>query len=166
MGAAHAEDVARMTIKTLGKPMEVEFRLSTETECPGADARIGTVYDPEPARKVLLPWIANMSEKLQHRGTVPLIERELPVGQRVYLLARNSWYDRDNRLQHCRTDGLSLTPEAGHAYSVEYTVSGANDFPRCEMWIYDVTEPEARTRVRAYAHDCSPPQRWFLAPRE
>ncbi len=146
MKESSSNDASKLVFKSRGMPAIVAYSISSSPEnCQGFE-RVGRVFDS--GRGVLLPWIANLTEKANkgiNRAEVSR-ERKVQAGVPVQIMGYSRWSNSNaNALQtiiwsqSCGPLVTSFRPEASRTYLVEFVFGGANG---CQQQISDITNPE------------------------
>ncbi|QVX42050.1 hypothetical protein J4H89_24925 (plasmid) [Ralstonia solanacearum] len=141
-----SSDDPKIVFKSRGMPAIVAYSISSSPQnCQGFE-RVGRVFDS--GRGVLLPWIANVTEKANkavNRAEVSR-ERQVPAGVPVQIMGYSRWSNSSTNAiqttiwsQSCGPLVTSFRPEASRTYLVEFVFGGANG---CQQEISDITNPE------------------------
>ncbi|MHA6885010.1 hypothetical protein [Ralstonia pseudosolanacearum] len=145
-GDVASGDDSKLIFKSRGMPAIVAYSISSSPQnCQGFE-RVGRVFDS--GRGVLLPWIANLTEKANkgiNRAEVSR-ERNVKAGVPIQVMGYSRWSNSSaNALQttiwsqSCGPLVTSFKPGASRTYLVEFVFGGANG---CQQQISDITNPE------------------------
>jgi hypothetical protein len=142
-------------------PMAVMYSVSSSPQACQGFEHVGRVFDS--GRGVLLPWIANLSEKANKRigrtevSRVRTVSANVPIQVKGY----SAWADSSaNALQtttweqSCGPLVTTFTPEASKTYLVKFVFSGTSS---CRQQVSDITNPQQPVPVTEQtAKSCSP----------
>jgi tetratricopeptide (TPR) repeat protein len=129
---------AKLTFTSSGMPMAVGYWTSTSTQMCDAFQPVGRVFDS--GRKVLLPWIANMTEKMNKAVLHNEVSRTQYVQPGVPIQVKGvSGNPDDRRFDSCGPLVTLFTPEPGKKYVVDFDFNGRAS---CSQSVMDVTDPD------------------------
>lgn len=138
---------ARLVLRSVGAPFPVRFSSSSSAQnCQGFSS-LGNVAFA--GRGVVYPWIANAVQRT-HRSA-PFLVQETKPGQPIQVRGDGSWSGGtgwDYRSGRCGPLVVSFTPQAGHAYTVEFVWG---DRATCNLAVLDATNPDAPLPVPTQA---------------
>ncbi|MGH8808108.1 MAG: hypothetical protein ACREX0_09540 [Noviherbaspirillum sp.] len=140
------ENDPTLILKSTGMPMNVEFAVNSgEVSCENFE-HIGIVRDS--GRGVLLPWIANMTEKL---NSVPTqLHSVVPAHKQVQVRSYGKWYDSTSK-GSCGPLVTTFTPQASSTYLVEFMWEGT---ARCASRVSDITNSLEKKSVPTQFQYC------------
>jgi hypothetical protein len=132
-------NAAKLTFTaTSGTPMAVAYSMSTSTQMCEAFQSVGRVSD-DPG-KVLLPWIAKMTEKMNKAVSNAEVSRTRYVQPGVPIQVKGVYGDPDDpRIGSCGPLVTLFTPEPGKKYVVDFAFRSATI---CSQHVMDVTDPD------------------------
>jgi hypothetical protein len=140
---------AKLIVRSANMPMNVAFSVSSSTKsCEGFE-RIGTVRDS--GRGVLLPWIANLTERASR---VPVEQQAaIPAEQVIQVKGYGHWMDSGGN-GRCGPLVAKFSVDPGTTYLVEFVWAGTS---ACSMRVSDIS---VATEVRPVPFErgfCRPP---------
>jgi tetratricopeptide (TPR) repeat protein len=133
-------DDAKLVFKSSGMPMQVMYWTSTAEQSCEAFQPVGRVFDS--GRRVLLPWIARMTEHVNKAvfKSVPSRVRYLTPGQTIQVKGTSGSKDGEVTPGYsCGPIVTAFTPEKGRSYVVDFDFQGTQS---CSQRVTDVTDPE------------------------
>ena len=138
---------AKLTFRSVNMPMEAGFSVSSSPKpCEGFE-RVGLVRDG--GRQVLLPWIANLSDRLNRIPTS--LEARAPSGKELQVKGLGSWFNGASR-SSCGPLAAKFVPIESGSYLVEFVWSGTS---ACSMRVSNVTIPDKPELVPTQRLACS-----------
>jgi hypothetical protein len=140
------KDDPKLILKSTGMPMNVEYSISSSDVACENFENVGTVHDS--GRDVLLPWIANLTEKLNR---VPLqLESAVSANKQVQVKGYGKWYDSTSS-GTCGPIVTLFTPSESRTYLVEFVWEGT---VRCSSRVSDITNPSDKKAVPVEFKHC------------
>lgn len=140
-GNADDPNAAKLTFTSSGMPMIVAYSMSKSPRiCSSSDFEpVGRVFDS--GRKVLLPWIARLTE-LGNKGllrTETVREQQVQPGVPIQVKGVFGAEVPDRRYDSCGPLVAAFTPELRHKYHVDFAFQGRSS---CSQSLMDVTDPD------------------------
>lgn len=140
---------ARIVMRSAGMPMSVGYAVSTAPNACEDFTPVGRVFHS--GREVLLPWIANLTEKSRKAvmKDLPQVDKVVPAGQPVQIKGYSAWSNTSQQMTTAGSCGpltSQFTPAGGKTYLVEFRFSGASD---CAQGVYEIDATEQRLPVPA-----------------
>lgn len=140
------ENDPKLIMKSTGMPMNVEYAInSSEVNCENFEY-VGMVRDS--GRGVLLPWIANLTERLNKVPTQ--LDSMVPADKKVQIRSYWKWYDGTSK-GSCGPLVTTFTPHASGTYLVEFVWEGTAS---CTSRVFDITNPSEKKTVPAQFQYC------------
>lgn len=138
-GKAADPNAAKLTFTSSGMPMAVGYWTSTSTQACSGFEPVGRVFHS--GREVLLPGIANLTEKLNKAVLRNETSREQYVQPGVPVQVKGlSGPEVPNRYSgSCGPIVTSFTPEQGRKYHVDFAFQGTSS---CSQSVMDITDPD------------------------
>ncbi|QCP49948.1 hypothetical protein FAZ95_12630 [Trinickia violacea] len=153
---ASQADKAKLVFRSKGMPMSVMFWQSTSAQACGDFQPVGAVFDS--GRGVLLPWIANLTEKLNRplRKVETSRVQYVEPGTPVQVKALTKSVDQPTSMSPVQTYSCgpivtSFNPEKAHAYLVEFDFQGMQS---CSQHVTDITDAAHPVPVEPQAPAC------------
>jgi hypothetical protein len=146
-------DDAKVVFTTSGMPIPAKFWVSKSPKACEQFEPVGAVIDD--GKKVLLPWIAKMNNKLNKLVMHGETSRDqyVKAGEPVQVKGLSGSEDRYGKGYSCGPIVSAFTPQKGRTYSVNFDFQGTQS---CSQSVKDVTDPDHPTPV-AYAVACDVP---------
>jgi hypothetical protein len=155
MAEEGSRESATLLFKSKGEVMTVVFHTSIHDEACEGLTRTAGVYDAELLRKNLLPFIANMQQKLNAITNVhPEVTLPVQAGVPLQILGQSDWSDKVGnmtRVGKCGPFTQQFTPQVGHKYMVLFEFHGG----RCDQSLQDVTDAAAPVPVESKPLQCT-----------
>ncbi|MFM0015536.1 hypothetical protein [Paraburkholderia sediminicola] len=132
-------NAAKLTFTSSGMPMGVMFWKSTSTQACSGFEPVGHVFHS--GREVLLPGIANLTEKLNKALLRNETSREQYVQPGVPVQVKGLFGAEvpDRYSDSCGPIVTSVTPEQGRKYHVNFAFQGRSS---CAQSVMDITDPD------------------------
>jgi len=146
-------DDAKVVFTTSGMPIPAKFWVSKSAKACEQFEPIGAIIDD--GKKVLLPWIAKMNNKLNKLVMHGETSRDqyVKAGEPVQVKGLAGSEERHSIEYKCGPIVSAFTPQKGRTYSVNFDFQGTQS---CSQSVKDVTDPDHPTPV-AYAVACNVP---------
>ncbi|MEJ7805794.1 MAG: hypothetical protein WKG03_07735 [Telluria sp.] len=140
---------AKLVFRASGAGHAARYSVSTASEaCQGFEPVGNVAYS---GRGVLLPWIANMTERTRGAvlNTQTHISRTAQPGQSIQVRGMGNWQEGSglfSRSGNCGPLASRFTPVAGRAYLIDFV--WRRDLS-CSMVVTDSTDPDVPAIVPA-----------------
>jgi hypothetical protein len=120
---------AKVVLRSIGMPMNVDFSISSKFDACQGFERVGLVRDE--GRGVLLPWVANLSSRLNR---VPgELRAQVPGDSLIQVKGMGVW-----DAGRCGPVAASFPTQKGDTYLVEFVWT---DTASCSLRVSDITVP-------------------------
>jgi hypothetical protein len=133
---------AKVVLRSIGMPMNVDFSISSKSDACQGFERVGLVRDE--GRGVLLPWIANLSSRLNR---VPgELRAQVPGDSLIQVKGLGVW-----DAGRCGPVAASFPTQKSDTYLVEFVWTGTAS---CSLRASDITVPTQTKPVAARYRLC------------
>jgi hypothetical protein len=132
----------KIVLRSAGTAFPVRFSVAADAQSCKLTPLGNVSYT---GRGIVYPWIANMLQR--KNGTQPFLVHEPEPGKPIQVRGYGSWADGSGvsyRSGHCGPVYAEFTPQAGHAYTVDF-LWGNN--PACSLVVNDASDPDAPVPV-------------------
>jgi len=138
---------ARIVMRSAGMPMSVNYSISASPNTCEDFSWVGRVFHS--GREVLLPWIANLTEKSRKAISrdLPQVEQVVLADRPVQIKGHSGWSDTSAQMTSSGSCGpltSQFTPASGKTYLVEFRFSGTRS---CTQKVYEIDAAEQRLPV-------------------
>jgi len=128
------DEYAVLILRSSGAPMPVAYSLTSKKQ---GEVQLGKVYDGANGDKLLFPWIAKFSKKVNSGllKTLPSRETVLEVGASYTVYGTSEWATASGGKGSCGPVLSAFIPEAKKRYLALFTFFNGY----CKQEIFDVT---------------------------